>query len=306
MKSLAFDRVIGIDWSGADGKYQAGIRVADIRSDTNQLRLLKAPGGANWTRDCVLDLIAATADIRTLIGIDFAFSLPWNQELESLTTSSGALGGVRRLWTFIDDLCKDELFLHARPVWLSELSPFRPFIKFWSRSSQYEGDLFGGGQFRKTEIAAKAGGLQPKSVYRMVGPQVGAGSFAGMRMLNRVSQIPNLSVAIWPFDEIGSASVVVAEIYPAVFYHLAGQKRPTPRQIKTGLHASVTRDVLKFFKTDYEERIPNSIDAIDALISAAALSHLSKRYDSFPIFDDVDVSGKEGWILGVPYGDQAQ
>src|SRR5262249_57560494 len=72
----------------------------------------------------------------------FAFSLPWNRELESLPVCFGGLQGARQLWAFIDDFCSDVPFLHASPIWQSQESPFRPFIKFWSRARQYQGDLF--------------------------------------------------------------------------------------------------------------------------------------------------------------------
>lgn len=300
-----FDRFIGIDWSGAAGAYQAGIQVAEIDTDTKRLRLIRPSGGSHWSRQSVLDFITSAIDRRTLVGFDFAFSLPWNQDLESLPVCFGALAGARALWAFIDDFCNHTPFLHASPIWQSEASPFRPFIKFWSRASQYQGDLFSGGQLRRTEIAAKASGLRPKSVYRLAGHQVGAGSFAGMRLLNRIAQAESKDIAIWPFDEIATAKVVIAEIYPAAFYRLANHARPTPKQVKLGAHAPIAVDVLKFFDARYDKSIPNSVDAIDALISAAAIMRLSQNPALFPSFDDPDISANEGWIFSVRHGDEA-
>ena len=297
-----FDRFIGIDWSGAAGEYQAGIQVAEIYSDAKCLRLIRPPCGSHWSRQSVLDFITSATDQRTLVGFDFAFSLPWNRGLESLPECFGGLDGARQLWTFIDDFCNDVPFLHASPIWRSQESPFRPFIKFWSRASHYQGDLFNGGQLRRTEIAAQASGLLPKSVYRLVGHQVGAGSFAGMRLLNRISRARSTAVAIWPFDDIETANVVIAEIYPAAFYRLADRSRPTPRQVKSGA-AGIIVDALKFFGARYDGRIPNSIDAIDALISAAAMMGLSQSPALLPSFDDSEISSNEGWIFGVRRGD---
>ena len=301
MKS--FDRFIGIDWSGATGEYQAGIQVAASDTDRKRLRLIRPPGGSHWSRQSVLDFITSATDQRTLIGFDFAFSLPWNRNLESLPVCFGGLQGARQLWAFIDDFCNDVPFLHASPIWQSQESPFRPFIKFWSHASQYQGDLFNGGQLRRTEIAAQASGLRPKSVYRLTGHQVGAGSFAGMRLLNRIARAQSKNIAIWPFDEIETANVVIAEIYPAAFYRLTDHSRPTPRQVKSGAHAAIAVDVLKFFDARYGERIPDSIDAIDALISAAAMMRLSQSPALLPSFDDPDISSNEGWIFGVRRGD---
>jgi hypothetical protein len=172
------------------------------------------------------------------------------------------------------------------------------------RSGGISGDLFNGGQLRKTEMAAKAGGLAPKSVYRLAGHQVGAGSFAGMRLLNRIARGQSNGIAIWPFDAIETANVVIAEIYPSAFYRMADRARPTPKQVKTGAHAAIVGDVLKFFDARYHENIPNSVDAIDALISAAAMMRLAQRPALLPSFDDPDISGNEGWIFGVRHGDR--
>lgn len=302
MKS--FDRFIAIDWSGAAGEFQAGIRVAEFSNATKRLRLIRPSDRSHWSRESVLDLITSASKGRTLVGFDFAFSLPWNSDLRFLPACFGALAGARALWTFIDDFCNGSPFLHAGPIWLAAESPFRPFIKFWSRVNHYQGDLFGGGQLRKTEMAAKADGLTPKSVYRLAGHQVGAGSFAGMRLLNRIARGQSSGIAIWPFDAIETANVVIAEIYPSAFYRMADRRRPTPRQVKAGAHAPIAIDVLKFFDARYDENIPNSVDAIDALISAAAMMRLAQRPALLPSFDDPDISGNEGWIFGVRHGDR--
>ncbi len=299
----AFDRFIGIDWSGAAGEYQAGIQVAEIDTDTKRLQLMRPPGGAHWSRQSVLDFITGTTDQRTLVGFDFAFSLPWNRGLQFLPICFSRLAGARALWTFIDDFCNGSPFLHAGPIWQSPESPFRPFIKFWSRANQYQGDLFNGGLLRKTEMAAKASRLAPKSVYRLAGHQVGAGSFAGMRLLNRIARDRSNGIAIWPFDAIETAKVVVAEIYPTAFYRMADRLRPTPKQVKAGAHMPIAIDVLKFLDARYDQNVPNSVDAIDALISAAAMMRLSQSPALLPSFDDPDISGNEGWISGVQHGD---
>ena len=297
-----FDRFIGIDWSGAAGEYQAGIQVAEGSSFTKRLRLIRPPGGSHWSRQSVLDFITSATEGRTLVGFDFAFSLPWNRDLESLPVCFGGLAGARALWAFIDDFCNGSAFLHAGPIWLSPESPFRPFIKLWSRVNQYQGDLFNGGQLRKTEVAAKASGLAPKSVYRLAGHQVGAGSFAGMRLLNRIARAQSGDIAIWPFDAVETAKVVVAEIYPTAFYRMADRARPTPKQARAGAHAPILRDVLECFNARSDASIPRSVDAIDALISAAAMMRLAQSQAVLPAFDDPDVSGNEGWIFGVRHG----
>ncbi len=301
MSKPVFDRFIGIDWSGAEAEGQSGIQVAQIQRETKRLEPIP-PKRRNWSRRDVLQFVESLTDRRTLVGLDFAFSVPWHNGEESIPACLGELRGVRDLWAFIDHFCKDAPHFYGGPIWLSDESPFRPFIKFWSRDKQYEGPLFNGGQFRKTEMAAQKCGLQPKSVYRMAGPQVGAGSFAGMRVLRALAQSKSTEIAIWPFEAIENAKVVVAEVYPAVFYQKAGQMRPTKRQFRTGAYAKIVTDVLDFFGVR-DSTGPKSIDAIDALVSAAAIYSLSQRPDAFSLPDDASVALKEGWILGIPVGE---
>ena len=295
--SSGFERFIGIDWSGASGEYQTGIQVAQLSRD-GTLQPIQPPDGRLWSRRCVLNFISSLADQRTLVGLDFGFSLPWVE-----TAAAPRWRGPRDLWAFVDSLCKAENFIYAGPIWLEEASAFRPFIKYWSPTLRYEGKLHQGGLLRQTERAAKRAGLRPKSIYRMVGPQVGAGSFAGMRVLHALAQTRGTGVAIWPFDEIGTARVVIVEIYPTAFYKMAGVFRPTSRQVKLRAHRQTVGDVLDFFGVKCQPCISESVDAIDALISAAALRALSQQPDTFRLLEGDSTA--EGWIFGIRSGDRA-
>ncbi len=124
-----------------------------------------------------------------------------------------------------------------------------------------------------------------------------------MRLLNRIARAQSTDIAIWPFDDIGTAKVVITEIYPSAFYRLADRARPTPRQVKFGTHAAMAVDVLEFFDARYQERMFDSVDAIDALISAAAMMRLAQSPAWLPSFDDPEISGNEGWIFGIRHGD---
>lgn len=303
--TASFERFVGIDWSGAEGQGQSGIRVAELSRENTLLKLIEPQQGNHWSRREVLEFVSSLVDRPTLVGLDFAFSLPWIFGPDSWPASLAKLRGARDLWAFVDEFCKAEPFLYAGPVWLSEMSPFLPFIKFWSRGKHHEGDLFEGGRLRRTEVTARQCGVQAKSVFRMVGPQVGAGSFAGMRFLHLLAQRGSIGTAIWPFDAIENANVVVTEIYPAIFYRKAGQRRPSRRQFKSGDHAGVFQDVLHFFEIESKVEIPKSDDQMDALVSAAALSRLSRSVSSFVAPADPVISLREGWIFGVPIGARA-
>jgi hypothetical protein len=295
-----FERFIGIDWSGGEAESQAGIRVAQIGRRAKRLDLIPAPNGRNWSRGDVLKFLESLTECRTLVGLDFAFSVPWHYGEEGVPGCLGELKGVRDLWAFIDRFCKDASHFYGGPVWLSDESPFRPFIKFWSHTRKYERAAVGACLLRKTEIAAVDNGLRPISVYRMAGPQVGAASFAGMRVLHALASTPRSDIAVWPFDKIENATVVIAEIYPALFYGKVDRRRPTKSQVKTGDYRKIVSDVLQFYGSSYKLDFPESIDAMDALVSAAALCSLSQESDSLFMPGDADISTKEGWIFGVP------
>ncbi len=302
---MEFDRFVGIDWSGAKTEGQAGIRVAQINRQTERLELISGPNGRNWSRGEVFRFLESLTDRRTLVGLDFAFSVPWHHGEGVIPGCLRELEGVRDLWAFIDNFCEDALHFYGGPVWLSSESPFRPFIKLWTQGLRYDREVLQACLFRKTEKVAMESGLRPISVYRMAGPQVGAGSFAGMRALHAHASTQCSDIAIWPFDKIEKAKVVIVEVYPTLFYHDAGRRRPTKSQMRSGSYADVVNDVLRFYESPYQADLPNSIDALDALVSAAAIWSLAQQTDCLFVPRDTDVSTKEGWIFGVPVGGAA-
>jgi hypothetical protein len=296
-----FERFVGIDWSGADGEYQSGIQVAQFFHDAKAPELVTPPVGKKWSRQSALDYIVSLTDRRTLVGLDFAFSVPWSDSKNLLPVCLQGISAAHQLWAFVDDFCKAEQFFHAGPIWLSKESPFRPFIKhFRSYEDKYEGRLFSGGLLRRTEKAAKSAGLQPKCVYRMAGPQVGHGSFAGMRVLHALRHAPTGNIAAWPFDDIEGAKLVITEIYPAVFYRRAQRRRPSKAQMKNGSYIEMVGETLRAFGVGSAAHIPSSVDAIDAIVTAAGLRTLSRETSQFCIpAAYAREAAREGWIFGV-------
>lgn len=298
---VKFDRFVGIDWSGAEGEYQSGIQVAECRHDARSPQLVKPPDkNKKWSRQNVLQYIVSLKG-RALVGLDFAFSIPWPSIRDLVPAGLQGMDQAHRLWAFVDDFCRSEPFFHAGPIWRSKSSPFRPFIKhFRSLDDKYEGVCFNGGLLRRTEKEAKLAGLQPKSIYRMVAHQVGHGSFAGMRVLHALRGAPTRRIAVWPFDDIEYADVVIAEIYPAVFYQKAGGRRPSNAQIKSGVYIEMVKDTLRAFGVGRADGIPNSVDSIDAIVTAAALRAMSRIMPPFRIpVAHADEAAREGWIFGI-------
>jgi hypothetical protein len=123
-----------------------------------------------------------------------------------------------------------------------------------------------------------------------------------MRFLHALAGAPQKKIAVWPFDEISQAKLALCEVYPSLFYRLAGSSRPSDRQVRIGAHIDHIADVFRFFNVRCALKGDESVDAIDALVIAAALPAIAEHLDNFAALDDPIVSSKEGWILGVPFG----
>src|SRR5262245_12470747 len=98
----AFARFVAIDWSGAKGARQAGIQVAVAQAGNRDCRLVQPPRGGNWSRSEILDYIVGLDDRPTVVGIDFAFSVPWDDEFLRFN----GISDVRMLWALVERLCE--------------------------------------------------------------------------------------------------------------------------------------------------------------------------------------------------------
>jgi hypothetical protein len=68
---------------------------------------------------------------------------------------------------------------------------------------------------RATERQAQADGVQPKTVWQLAGAgAVGAQALTGIPVLARLRAAHPLRV--WPFEPVGDAPAVVAEVYPSL------------------------------------------------------------------------------------------
>ncbi len=285
-----FQRFVGIDWSGAKGATQAGIQVAELDVDSLFPRLRCAPNGRSWARLDVMDYIGQLKDKPTLVGIDFCFSVPWDKS-HAFTPQ---VNDVRSLWALVDSLCVGTPHLYAGPVWTAADSPFRPYIFHYQNQTKYKGERYDRKNWRGVE---KLEG-NAISVYHMAGPQVGAGSFSGMRLLHQITKLYGKTIAIWPFDQIDGDKTVVVEIYPSFFYRKAAARRPTSNDLKRSNYAEVEK-TLAYYGAKRPEEVCRTVDQADALIAAAALKKLSNDPGfQTPVGPNFDV--REGWIFGFP------
>lgn len=108
-----FERVVGIDWSGAKGGRQKVVAAADCGAD-GSCRVVAPRSGRALGRVAVLDDLEAQPPA-TLAGLDVAFSLPWPEE-GPLPAHRDQPGDVRASWRAVDGLCRREPDLDAGRV----------------------------------------------------------------------------------------------------------------------------------------------------------------------------------------------
>ena len=298
MTSVDFERFVGIDWSGAKECSNRGIQVAEFFRGTSHPKLVAPIANSYWTRSAVLKYIRSLDDRPTLIGLDFAFSVPWPEEAGPLRVPDQKLRNVHDLWERVERICEGESNdLFAGPVWLSHHSPFRPFIYHYH--SKHKGDLYCRERLRITEKMAPR---RPISIYHMAGAQVGQGSFAGMRLLHALCE-GDVDVAVWPFHRVDDARVTIVEVYPSLFYSQARQRRPRKKDKDEVFFESVRKTLMHFDIRDGHQECSHSVDKADAIVTAAALSSIVSHPNAFMVPDGLmNEAMREGWIFGVPFG----
>jgi hypothetical protein len=197
-------------------------------------------------------------------------------------------------WLHVEEQCASDKNFYGGAV------TTHPDFREWFADPQ-EGQHFER-RLRATEQACQDQGLgTPETVFRLVGRrQVGKGSLAGMRVLAHFKQTcPD--AAIWPFDDIAPARLVIVEIFPTAFIQLAragvGKVLDLAR-LNQVLHHYGSQD---YGSQETGHRMPEfTDDETDALISAAALRKLSGNSDLWnPEALSDRVRRYEGWTFGI-------
>jgi hypothetical protein len=176
--------VIAIDWSGARGDGPLpGIWVTAYRGSKT------VADDGHWSRADAIRFVREQPG-RVVVGFDFSFGPPawFARELGCVT---------------IDDFWSRAVT--DGEAWLAPRPPF------WDTKCTVPFER----RFRRCERRLRADGVQPKSLFALVGNgQVGRGSIRGMPFL---AQLRAAGFAIWPFDPFDPASErVVVEIYPSL------------------------------------------------------------------------------------------
>jgi hypothetical protein len=245
---------MAVDWSGRSGRDQR--RFLWLAESVNG-ELVRLEGGR--TRAELIELLIAEAerDPNLIVGIDFAFSLPaWYLQQGQLTP--------RQLWALLAD---EALTPTMRQVGLARWIN-RPELPFWI-TGEAHARLAPEQMLRRTEQEVRVPGVQPKSVFQLVGAgQVGRGSLYGMGALHRLA---GAGFRIWPFDPSGLPLLV--EIFPRVLTGSVRKNSPSERERYLGAVP---------MRPDLGRPAAASEDAFDAAVSAVVMAARVEELRTLP------------------------
>ena len=225
---------IAIDWSGKASAAARFTAVAVVRDGS--LTSVETGRSGSTLADPVREF--ATFDPQTVVGLDFAFSLP------AWYLRERGFGDVQALWRAAGA---------EGEQWVRGTGPF------WGRPGINKPALRE--HFRRTDLAVPAvGGITPKSVFQVGGAgAVGTGSIRGMPFLLGLVE---RGFHVWPFE--GGWPLVV-EIYPRIL---------TGPVVKSS--ATARRDYLRNPRWRLDGNMRNiaaaTEDTFDAAVSALVMA----------------------------------
>lgn len=218
-----FERLISIDWSGADrDTARVGLRIAQW-SAQGGATLVAPPsklGARSWSRSDAVAFLAAELrpdQPRTAVALDFAFGLPWGSDCEVF-----GITGWRPMLRRVRDLYHEHGTARATATAINSWETFQ-----------------GHGPYRFDEGRADfrfylRHGVPYYRLIELVMPQaisvwyVGSGATVGFHTLTGLVCLANLfdhrdkgliDFSVWPHEGVVGASTghVLLEGYPAVF-----------------------------------------------------------------------------------------
>lgn len=278
---MRFDRVAVLDWSAARGRRRGRdsiwLGLAGPEGSAQENLPTRTSAEARLAH-LIADSIATGG--RLLLGCDFGFGWPCGLA-PALTGRAEALA----VWDW----------LAARVAETAgDGSTYRAVAAEANRRFPGDGPFWGDGtatgteglprrkpalppglaEHRATELAARDGVSAPKSQWQLAGAgAVGAQTLTGVPVLWRLRRRFAGAVAVWPFEPVAGAPVVLAEVYPSLL------ARAVRRAVATG-------------------EVP---DAAQVRLLSSALWRLSETQALAPMFAAGDP--EEGAILGAGQGD---
>jgi hypothetical protein len=258
----AFERYIGIDYSGAETPEAglSGLRIYMAERASDPVEVRPPTPQRHWTRRGIAEWLVKELSIGppTLAGIDHGFSFP----LEYF-----AKHRVPRGWpAFLDDFQ-----LH----WPTDRD--HTYVDFVREGIEGFGNgAARGGNTRWRRLTEKRAGAA-KSVFHFDVPgQVAKSTHAGIPWLRHIKRETGARVHFWPFDgwEIPASHSAIVEIYPSLWKHNFAREDRNDDQHDAYCAAAWMRNADR--------------DGMLASFFAPVLSESDKA-----------VAQVEGWILGV-------
>lgn len=279
LASPRFDTVAIVDWSATNGPSPAKpspdaiwIGTATAQGETAQYFRTRAEAEAHLS---TLIATEQAAGHRLLIGFDFPMGYP--------TGFAARLTGQadpRAIWRWLADHITDDANRNNRFAVADAINAGLGNGPFWGRpASQPLPHLP-----ERKAIDYPALGLPERRAAETHVPRaqpvwklfttgsVGSQALMGLPMIHRLSQ--RSGTAVWPFDPITTAPVVLAEVYPSLLAPLVAQT-------------------------------PGIKDAAQVTLLARALYRLSQRGDLATLLTPPNLPqiAEEGWILGAGHAD---
>lgn len=288
-----FDEYVGIDWSGAKSPIKSrAISLSSCITGYAAPQTNPAP----LSRDDILQwcIRAAQGQKRILCGIDC--NLSYASAIISQQFGVGA--HYKNLWESVETISEPHSNLGTENFWNQE--PFTNY--FWTKGTKPH--WFDEKSLRRmTESKCIEQGLGiPESPFKMIGPkQVGKGGLSGMRLAYQLAETLGDKICIWPFfGGIDKATLVLAEIYPRLFWTKVGFQIKKIRDIH-----ELNLAIKKFGSEQIKSDMIFTDHMSDAVISAVGLRDLienKKNGKENPFLldkENLGISRIEGWILGV-------
>jgi hypothetical protein len=297
-----FDAYIIVDWTAAEGKKLGdqsvwiGVAKRDVR-----FRLYSETHNAATRAEGEALLKALLADHskrgdRVLVGFDFNLGYPvgtakrlklagapwsamWKFLAANVVDKADNTNNRYQVAAKMNRLMTDE----AWPFWGA---PAKQAQRWLTTTKPPVGSGADIPEFRATEIAARKGRLQPKSVWQMHGAgAVGGQTMTGIPMVRRLLEGLGPSGAVWPFGtgwrrldaaDVEPLSVLVVEVWPTLF-----DGKPNAGEFKDQAQVRSTAE---------------------ALAKMDEGGDLSKAFAPPKAVDEAlvgQVEQEEGWILGL-------
>ncbi|NJC06829.1 hypothetical protein GGQ97_002622 [Sphingomonas kaistensis] len=221
----------------------------------------------------------------TLFGFDFSFAPPFAERGAYLPGETGVPENARDFWAYVDAKAPDEDLGAA-----SFLEAVHRRHFYFGIADGVKADFV---RFRQCDHRLnQAGGRKTASAYDAIGAaQVAKASFAGMRLLHRISG----RVAIWPMDPILPGQSAVSEIYTRIYLRnagLSGAKLRTRTDLNLALKALGSPPARLRFEPDDHQT--------DALVTAAGMrAHLRHPHAFTPPGLSPELARTEGWTFGI-------